>query len=172
MEPAPTCAFPLIGIFSECFNWALGVLNRLPPSPSVFQLGGNSLGIFQLSPTQYLDPGWVFPPVFSLPTPTQDLTEREQVPAMPHEIKIQDLNQYGRSEDQERLTQICLELLRKQMAQGAYAGTMALISHRVQQRRDICSVSLRVGHQNFWQKKNIYIYSQNLKVESYFIWWE
>ena len=68
---------------------------------------------------------------------------------MPHEIKIQDLNQYGRSEDQERLTQICLELLRKQMAQGAYAGTMALISHRVQQRRDICSVSLRVGHQNF-----------------------
>ena len=57
------------GFLSECFNPDLSDLNWLPPPPSVFQLGGNSFSIFQPSPTQYLDPGWVFPGVFPPPTP-------------------------------------------------------------------------------------------------------
>ena len=43
-------------------------LVKTEPAPTcAFLLGGNSLRIFQPSSTQFLDPGWVFPGVFSSP---------------------------------------------------------------------------------------------------------
>ena len=43
-------------------------LVKTEPAPTcAFLLGGNSFRIFQPSSTQYLDPGWVFPGVFSSP---------------------------------------------------------------------------------------------------------
>lgn len=88
MEPAPTCAFPLIGILSECFSWALGVLNRILPSPSVFQLGGNSLGIFPTEPYPVSRSCRYFLVSFHCPTPPTTLLRGSRYLVCPMEIKF------------------------------------------------------------------------------------
>ena len=42
--------------------------------------------------------------------------EKGQAPAIPHQIKLRIINQYGRAENQERLTQICLDSPGRQMS--------------------------------------------------------
>ena len=42
--------------------------------------------------------------------------EKGQAPAIPHQIKLRIINHYGRAENQERLTQICLDSPGRQMS--------------------------------------------------------
>ena len=94
--------------------------------------------ILQLSPTQYLGPRWVCPGGLSAGPPTFLQMRGGQVPAILHQKKNQDLNKYGRSEDQDRLLKPIPNSQGNGWAQGASAGTMALISHRVQvEERDL-----------------------------------
>ena len=75
-------------------NQTLGVINCLPPTTVSFNLVAIPFSIFQLSPTQYLAPRWVFPGVFPPGVPVQ-----YQYGWCPYLAYIQ------RSKDQERLTQ-------------------------------------------------------------------
>ena len=111
--------------------------------------------VFQssLSP-QYLSPGWVFPGNFQpAPPPTprphpqfplERLTSifqrapsrqylstgRGQISAIQHQIKLRIINQYGRSKNQDRITQVSLDFLRRQMGTRTSATTKTPVQFR------------------------------------------
>ena len=72
----------------------------------VFQSGGNSLGIFRLSPT-LVGVSWCLSAALPPPFTPRSLL-RGQVPAISHQIKIQDLDQY-REGNGNPLQYSCLE---------------------------------------------------------------
>lgn len=106
-QPVPTCAFPQVGIFFGMFQpWLPWVsLTESVPLPVSFSCVEIELSCYLPTGPHPVSGSWMGISQ-CLPTPLLPSTLLRGIRYLlyPHQVKIQDLNQYGRSENQERLT--------------------------------------------------------------------
>ena len=122
---------------------------------SVFQL--NKFQFFSTSPPSTFQLGELPPTIFWL---------GGQIPVIYCQIKLRIINQYGRSENQERLIQIYLDSTGSEQVQGTSAGTKVLVLCRVQMKeRSLFSFPSLVAKSVSWKKN-----AQCESCELSFIW--
>ena len=137
--PGPSSTFQLVRYSSVSFNWApsttiplgesaLVSLNK-PPAP---YLSTRRVFLWS-SPTQYLSNGLGCLGIFQLGTSQYLSTGRGQVPAILTN-KIQDHNQHGRFENQERLIKFVWTVYEDDQTKGTSTRTKTPVPCRVQMK--------------------------------------
>ena len=138
---------------SESFNWGLGIL---PPLPSVFQQDGHSSVSFQLSTTQYLDTGWIYPRCLSNASYPNTLTQRGQIPVISHQIKNSESQPIWEiQEPGETYSNLSWTLEEVDGNKQPWLVTWLWFLIEFRWRREICSGSLHVGHQSCLLKNTV-----------------